>query len=165
MTVSDLTVRVLIVTSDNYLGSEVCTALMRIGTRMAAGFDQHFSRVGITQAQFRTLLAIHQEGGREGITPSALADHLLIERATVSVLTRRMVERGWLARAPGVSRRTFRLVLTRAGTQTLQKLIPLAVELADETVSDISVTRLRQMHTSLDLIEARLRAPGADEEE
>ena len=67
-------------TSDNYLGSEVCTALMRIGTRMAAGFDQHFSRVGITQAQFRTLLAIHQEGGREGITPSALADHLLIER-------------------------------------------------------------------------------------
>ena len=29
---------------------------MRVGTRMATGFDQHFAEFGIMQAQFRALL-------------------------------------------------------------------------------------------------------------
>lgn len=131
---------------------------MRIGTRMAGGFDQHFARLGITQAQFRTLLAVREQGGIAGITPSALADHLLIERATVSVLTGRMVDRGWLARKAGENRRTFRLVLTATGKRLLTTLIPRAVELAEQTLSDIPRGQLRQMRASLELVEARLRA-------
>ena len=150
--------------NDDYLASRVCTALMRIGTRMATGFDQHFAALGITQAQFRTLLAIREQGGADGIAPSALAEHLLIERATVSVLTRRMVEEGWLARKPGENRRTHLLVLTKAGAQKLDALIPRAVALADETLSDISPERLRRMHATLELVEARLRAPEPAEE-
>jgi DNA-binding MarR family transcriptional regulator len=150
--------------ADEYLASRVCTALMRIGTRMATGFDQHFAPCGITQAQFRTLLAIWEQGDTEGITPSALAEHLLIERATVSVLTRRMVEQGWLARKPGENRRTFRLVLTKAGTQALQALIPRAVALANQTLSDMSHDQLRRMQASLELVEARLRASARVEE-
>jgi len=149
---------------DEYLASWVCTALMRIGTRLATGFDQHFAPLGITQAQFRTLLAIWEQGGMEGITPSALAEHLLIERATVSVLTSRMIEQGWLARKPGENRRTFRLVLTEAGTQMLRALIPRAVALADQTLSDISYDQMRQMQASLELVEARLRASAPVEE-
>jgi DNA-binding MarR family transcriptional regulator len=143
---------------DEYLASWVCTALMRIGTRLATGFDQRFAPLGITQAQLRTLLAIREQGGMEGITPSALAEHLLIERATVSVSTSRMVEQGWLVRKPGDNRRTFRLVLTEAGTQMLQELIPRAVALANQTLSDISYDQLRQMYANLELVEARLRA-------
>jgi DNA-binding MarR family transcriptional regulator len=150
--------------SDEYLASWVCTALMRIGTRMATGFDQRFAPLGVTQAQFRTLLAIREQGGAEGITPSELAEHLLIERATISALTSRMVEQGWLAREPGENRRTFRLVLTEAGTQMLEELIPRAVALADQTLSDISDDQLRQMHGSLESVEARLRAPVPVEE-
>ena len=67
---------------------------------MATVFDQKFARFGLTQAQFRVLLAIC-EAGRDGIAPSTLAAQLLIERATVSVLTTRLVERGWLARTAG----------------------------------------------------------------
>ncbi len=164
LTVNSLTVRVLTVT-DEYLASWVCTALMRIGTRMATGFDQHFAPLGITQAQFRTLLAIWEQGGMQGITPSALAEHLLIERATVSVLTRRTLEQHWVARRPGENRRTFRLVLTKAGTQMLQALIPRAVALANQTLSDISDDELRHMRASLDLVEARLRTSAAPAEE
>jgi DNA-binding MarR family transcriptional regulator len=145
-----------------YLPSGICTALMRIGTRMAAGFDKHFAPLAITQAQFRTLLAIRERGGRKGITPSALADHLLIERATVSVLTSRMVEQGWLARKPGENRRTFRLVLTKAGTQVLQGLIPRAVALANQTLADIPRGQLRQMQANLEFVEARLRSPAPE---
>jgi len=137
--------------------SWICTALMRIGTRMATGFDQHFANLGITQAQFRILLAVWEQGGADGIAPSVLADHLLIERGTTSILTSRMVELGWLTRKPGENRRTYRLTLTAAGRQLLDKVIPLAVELADHTLSGISAAQLRQMRTNLELIETRLR--------
>jgi DNA-binding MarR family transcriptional regulator len=143
--------------SDDSITSWVCTALMRIGTRMATGFDQHFAKLGITQAQFRILLAIWEQGGAEGVAPSTLADYLLIERGSVSVLTNRMVERGWLSRQPGENRRTYRLALTRAGNQLLHKVIPRAVGLADHTLSGISRDQLRQMRANLELIEATLR--------
>lgn len=149
---------------DDLLSSTLCTALMRIGTRLAAGFDQHFARQGVTQAQFRVLLAVWDQGGAKGIAPSALADYLLIERATVSVLTGRMVERGWLERAPGENRRTFRLVLTESGGRTLQELIPRAVALADHTLSGITPDDLRRMRANLENVEARLRAYEAPEE-
>jgi len=124
---------------------------------MATGFDQHFAEFGITQAQFRILLAVWEQGGADGIAPSALANHLLIERGTISILTNHMVQRGWLVRNPGENRRTYRLALTPTGRQLLDKVIPLAVELADETLSGISPAQLRQMRANLELIEAGLR--------
>jgi DNA-binding MarR family transcriptional regulator len=142
---------------DKLLTSWICTALMRIGTRMATGFDQHFAELGITQAQFRILLAVWEQGGAEGIAPSVLAHHLLIERGTISVLTNRMIERGWLARQPGENRRTFRLTLTPTSQELLEKVIPLAIELADHTLSGISPAHLQQLRTNLELIEAGLR--------
>ena len=124
---------------------------------MATGFDQHFAELGITQAQFRILLAVWEQGGADGIAPSVLAHHLLIERGTISVLTNRMIERGWLARRPGENRRTFRLTLTPTSQELLEKVIPLAIELADHTLSGISPAHLQQLRTNLELIEARLR--------
>ena len=142
---------------DELLTSWICTALMRIGTRMATGFDQHFAEFGITQAQFRILLAVWDQGGAEGIAPSVLASHLLIERGTISILTNRMIELGWLARKPGENRRTYRLTLTATARRLLERVIPLAVELADHTLSGISPAQLSQMRRNLELIESRLR--------
>ena len=142
---------------EELLTSWICTALMRIGTRMATGFDRHFNELGITQAQFRVLLAVWEQGGEEGIAPSVLADYLLIERGTVSVLTNRMVKNGWLSREPGENRRTYRLALTESGECILQEVMPLAISLADRTLSGISPEQLSQMRTNLDLIETRLR--------
>ena len=131
---------------------------------MATGFDQHFASFGITQAQFRVLLAVRELGRLEGIAPSILADYLLIERGTVSVLTNRMVERGWLSREPGENRRTYRLSLTEAGRQVLQEVIPRAIALADHTLSGISIDELIQMRANLEHIEAKLREYRPPEE-
>jgi DNA-binding MarR family transcriptional regulator len=136
----------------------ICTAMMRIGTRMATGFDQHFAGFGITQAQFRLLLAVLSEGGSQGIAPSSLADHLLIERGTVSVLSSRMVKQGWLKRKPGENRRSHRLVITEAGGQVLQNVAPLALDLAETTLAGFSPEQLDAMRASLELIENKLRA-------
>jgi len=124
---------------------------------MVTGFDQHFAGLEITQAQFRVLLAVWKQGGADGIAPSALADYLLIERGTVSVLTTRMVTRGWLTRQPGENRRTYRLTLTKAGTKLLQDVVPRALALAGHTLAGIPLDQLQQMRASLGLIETRLR--------
>ena len=146
--------------NDELLTSHLCTALMRIGTRMATVFDQHFEASGITQAQFRLMLAVWEEGGEDGIAPSALADHLLIERATISVLTQRMVERGLLERRPGENRRTFRLALTETGRSLLFAVIPQAVALAEETLNHIHPAHLRDLQTMLNVVEQQLRGIG-----
>ncbi len=137
--------------------SMICTAMMRVGTRMATMFDQHFAELGITQAQFRTLLAV-AEAGNDGIAPSALADQLLLERATVTVLTSRLVDRAFLQRLPGDNRRTFRLALTEAGREQLEQVIPRAVQLADATLAEHTDDQLATIWNSLQAIEARVRA-------
>src|SRR5687768_461102 len=88
------------------LSGAICTAMMRIGTRMAAVFDQKFAEQKTTQAQFRTLLVICDVGGEAGISPSDLAAFLLLDRATVTSVTARLVEEGWIERLPGANRRT-----------------------------------------------------------
>lgn len=142
---------------NDLLAPLLCTALMRIGTRMAVVFDQHFATLGVTQAQFRLMLAVWEEGGDAGITPSALADFLLIERATISVLTQRMVQRGLLERRAGENRRTFRLALTEPGRARLFEVIPHAVSLAEETLNGVSSARLHELQAMLDAVERQLR--------
>lgn len=139
------------------LAAWVCTALMRIGTRMATGFDQHFDNLGITQSQFRVLLEVWRHGGREGIAPSALAEILFIERGTTSVIAERMVKLGWLERKPGENRRTYLLALTAGGGQMLTKAATPALALADESTAGISEKELRSMRAGLEKIEATLR--------
>jgi len=140
----------------------ICTAMMRVGTRMATVFDQHFADLGITQAQFRTLLAVWEAGAEEGISPSALAEHLLLERATVTVLTARLVERGLLSRRAGENRRTFRLVLTEEGQAVLQRVLPRAVALANRTLAGPTLDELSQTWEMLRMIEERVRTYGAE---
>jgi len=138
---------------------------MRIGMRMATGFDQHFAELGITQAQFRLLLAVWTQGSAEGITPSVLADFLFIERGTVSVLSNNMVEQGWLERKPGENRRSYRLAITKAGQGVLQNVIPPAIALADATLSGFSRKELEGMRTSLELVETKLRTDKTKQKE
>ncbi len=147
------------------LSAWICTALMRIGTRMATGFDQHFAELGITQAQFRLLLAVWTQGSGEGIAPSVLADFLFIERGTVSVLSNNMVEQGWLERKPGENRRSYRLAITKAGQRVLENVIPPAIALADATLSGFSRKELEGMRTSLELVETKLRTDKTKQKE
>jgi DNA-binding MarR family transcriptional regulator len=141
-----------------YGAAAVCTALMRVGSRMAVGFDKRFAELGITQAKFRTLLVVAEEAAGSGITPSDLADRLLIERASVSSLVKGLVERGLVARVPGENRRTYGVVLTAAGADLLEVLVPRAVELANQTMADVGEPELRLMHAGLERVESRLRA-------
>lgn len=144
--------------SDPELASRVCLALMRVGTRMAVGFDQRFAHFGITQAQFRLLIAVWNCGGATGATPSALADYLFLERATISAMLPRLVETGLLVRLPGENRRSYRLALTDKSGELLRRMAPEAVALADGTLAGFTPEELRQLEASLKQVEQHLRA-------
>lgn len=143
--------------ADPELASRVCLALMRVGTRMAVGFDQRFAHFGITQAQFRLLIAVWNCGGREGATPSALADYLFLERATVSVMINKLLGEGLLAKLPGENRRSYKLTLTEKSGTLMRSMGPEATALADTTLSAFSATELHQLEASLKALEQRLR--------
>lgn len=143
---------------EELLASIICTTLMRVGIRMATLFDQSLSSYGITQAQFRVLMGVKELGNEAGVAPSVLADHLLIERGTVTVLTSRMVELGWLSRAPGENRRTFRLCMTKLGGAKFQEVVPAAIALADQTLEGASLEELKQVLDRLAKLEDHLRA-------
>jgi len=136
--------------------SEVCTALIRLGTRMATHFDHYFEQDGLTQAQFRTLLALCESGEPEPISPSALASKLKIERASVTVLVSKLVERGLVERREGENRRTHLLALTASGGELLARFAPKATALAQESLAPLSLDQLISLRDGLRRVDAIL---------
>ncbi|MCU0647501.1 MAG: MarR family transcriptional regulator [Gemmatimonadaceae bacterium] len=149
------------VSPDDELASRICVALMRLGTRMAVGFDQQFASSGLTQAQFRVMTAVWNIGGPEGATPSALSEYLFIERATVSVLLKRMIAAGLLARRAERDRRSYRVRITAKGGSVLTAVLPRARAVADEILAGMSVRDQRRFERYLMRTEERLRAGDA----
>ncbi len=147
---------------DPELPSRLCLALMRIGTRMAVGFDQRFAEFGLTQAQFRLLIAAWNLGKHEGATPTALAEHLFLERATVSVLIKKLLEQGLLQRLPGENLRSYRVALTEKSGTLLHEVAPRAQSLADATFASFAPDDLPKFEALLKLLETRLRSDAQD---
>lgn len=139
--------------------SRICLAMMRLGTRMASQFDAWFAEQGITQAQFRVLLAVWQLVGRDGsVTPSALADHLFIERPTVTVLIARLTERNLLERvARETDRRSYGLRLTPAGGEMLRATGPRATERGGYTLAPFTDDEQETLLVLLSRLEVHLR--------
>ncbi|MBC8140040.1 MAG: MarR family transcriptional regulator [Armatimonadetes bacterium] len=119
------------------VASQLCLALMRVGTRMSARFDVRFAPHDLTQAQFRALLGVWQMGQGDGaVTPSALADFLLIERPTATALVAKLVNRGLLVRVPAPGdRRSHTLHLTQSGGELLQSAGEAATRLGEKTTA------------------------------
>lgn len=139
--------------------SQICLALMRLGTRMASQFDTWFAEQEITQAQFRVLLGIWQIAGREGmVTPSVLADHLFIERPTVTILVAKLVDRGYLLRVPDSGdRRSHGLRLTESGGKLLQVMGPIATRKGANTLAPFDDAEQETLLALLSRLETHLR--------
>lgn len=148
---------------DPELAGRICLALMRIGTRLASGFDAGFASHGLTQGQFRLLIAVANCEGSTGATPSALADYLFVERATVSVLIKRPLAKRLLARKRGTDARSYRVSLTPAGWEALKAIKPHATASADAALAGIGVRELEALERQLNTVEASLRATRAQD--
>jgi DNA-binding MarR family transcriptional regulator len=138
--------------------SRICLALMRVGIRMAAGFNQHFDKLGLTQAQFRVVLAVWNLGGGAGVTPSELAAYLFLERASVSVLLKKLFDKQLLAPQAGENRRSYRVTLTEQGVALLRRASPTAQSLADATFEGFDAADVQRFEEMVHTLEMRLRS-------
>lgn len=124
---------------------------------MAVGFNQNFDVLGLTQAQFRAVLAVWNLGATVGVTPTELAEYLFLERATVSVLIRKLIAKELLAQRPGDNRRSYRVVLTAKGIELLQRVSPRAQMHADTTFEGFPSDDIQTFENMLVELESRLR--------
>lgn len=146
---------------DPELAGRICLALMRVGTRLASGFDAGFGSHGLTQGQFRLLIAVANCEGSTGATPSALADYLFVERATVSVLIKRPLAKRLLVRRRGTDARSYRVSITPAGWEALKAIKPHATASAATALAGIPTRELEALEKQLAGVEASLRAARA----
>ena len=97
--------------------------LRRAQVNIFADFARTMAGVQITPGQFGVLSLI---GANPGLTQSALARAVGIERSTMVAVIDSLQARGLVERKPSpVDRRSNALILTDAGRALLDKLIPL----------------------------------------
>ena len=131
--------------------SVVLVNFLRLGTRLAAVFDEQFAATGLDQALFRALLAVSEletvSTANDGATLSHLADYLLMDEAEAMALIYRLAETGVLE--PD----TNRLCLTPQGQIMLAEIMPTAITFADNTFAGISQADLSRLLQILAQIE------------
>lgn len=134
---------------------KLCNQLMRLGTHLASIFDREMAGHGLTQAQFRNLIELSCEAQ----SPGLLAERLMLDKATVSLMVRRMEDAGWVQRLPGPNRRTHLLALTDQGKQATESALDSAMLLADRVTEALEQAEVETLRRILDKLENRLRSP------
>jgi DNA-binding MarR family transcriptional regulator len=77
----------------------------------------------LSEGKLRVLIVLHQHP--EGIAPSYLAEKTGVTKATISVMSQRLVRDGLVeARSSQEDRRTKKLLLTPAGKAYTEKVLP-----------------------------------------
>lgn len=97
--------------------------LRRAQVRLFADFARTMAEVQITPGQFGVMSLV---GANSGLTQSALARAVGIERSTMVAVIDTLQARGFVERRPSpVDRRSNALVLTQQGRALLDKLVPM----------------------------------------
>src|SRR4051794_17291744 len=99
-----------------------CLALRQAARRVTQFYDKALSPVGLRITQFPILALIATDGP---MTMKALAERLVMDRATLGHNLRPLQGAGLLELAPGTDRRSRTVALTDAGRQRLQQAQPL----------------------------------------
>jgi len=110
-----------------------------------------FSRWDLSPSQFNVLNVLRDSA--EGLSQTELSRELLTHRSNVTGLIDRLEERKLVKRqsVPG-DRRAYRVVLTEAGQQLLQEILPVFYQAAEEVWSPMSAKRARELVAELDSI-------------
>ena len=122
-------------------------------------FDRRVRPLGLTRAQW---LFLFQLGRRPGVTQSELAEHLDMEKISVSRQADRLQRAGWIERRDHqADRRAYHLFLTPRATRIVDKLDHLATGLRADYLRGVPPARRSALVADLTRIKANLLALGA----
>lgn len=120
-------------------------------------FDERARAIGVTRAQWRTLVSLSRN---EGINQGGLADLLEVEPITLCRMVDRLEEAGLVERrrAPA-DRRAWHIYLTERSRPLLGELRTLAADVTDRATDGLSAAELDALTATLKRMHANLQAP------
>ena len=141
-----------------------CARLRRLTRRITAVYDRELAAVGLRVTQYALLGALHQRpGAAEGVTVSALAERMDMDRTTLTRNLKPLLERGWVSLAADPDdARARRVRLGAAGRAVFAAARPhwqRAQQQVNRTLGEPAVAAL---HDWLDAVTPSFR-PGADD--
>ena len=136
---------------EHYIGYSVTD----VGRLLRTVFERRVRAFGLTRSQWLVIARVYQ---RPGLSQSAIADILEIEKAPAGRLIERMEAKGWLERRNDANdRRINRLHLTREGERLHAAIWPIAEATVDAALADLSVEERRRLTRLMARIKATLQ--------
>ena len=137
-----------------FLTSDVARLLRR-------RFDERARAIGVTRAQWRTLVVLSRN---EGANQGQLAELLEVEPITLCRMIDRLAEAGHVERRRDpADRRAWNIYLTDRSRPLLDRLRVIADEVVDASLAGIDAATQALLTRSLDQIRANLTAPDPKE--
>ncbi len=115
---------------------------------------------GITRREWRILALLH---GNDGLTPSAMAEKVQLDRARTSRAIGALVKKKLIVRTPAVAdRRVAQLAMTTQGKKVYAELMPQVQDINQRILATLTDEESAQFRHSLDRL--RLGAQGLYDE-
>ena len=133
--------------SIGFLISDVSRLLRRV-------YDRRVEPLGLTRAQWRVLVHVYR---REGVSQTALAQVLEIEKPTLGKLVDRLEEKGWVERRIEASdQRARRVVITDQARPLIDQMEELAEDVHADALDGVADEEADQLHDTLMTVKSNL---------
>ena len=133
--------------SIGFLISDVSRLLRRV-------YDRRVEPLGLTRSQWRVLVHVYR---REGVTQTALAQVLEIEKPTLGKLVDRLEQKGWVERrVEERDQRARRLVITEQARPLIDQMEELAEAVHADALDGVADDETDQLHDTLLAVKSNL---------
>jgi DNA-binding MarR family transcriptional regulator len=137
-------------------------ALVRTGERLLACFDQALRHHQLSRAGREALAVL--EGAGEPLSPTAIAERLIVTTASVTSLLDTLERRGLVERhSDPRDRRRLLIVITPDGKAVVDQFLPEVVALQTAALTTLTEAQRRQLVELLATVGANLTTLDADE--
>lgn len=137
-------------------------ALVRTGDRLLAGIDQALRHHRLSRAGREALAVL--DGAGQPLSPTAIAERLIVTTASVTSLLDTLERRGLVERRPDpTDRRRLLIVITQDGKAIVDQFLPEIVALQTAALATLTEAQRRQLVELLATVGANLTTLDADE--
>lgn len=136
-----------------------CTALRKGGRALTRRYDEALAPSGLRTTQYALLATLERTGG---LTLTALADELVLDRTTLSRNLDPLERAGLVRVEQGADRRTRRVALTPSGEEKLALTRPLWRAAQDDLARAFGPERLGTLLREISAIVATARTSAED---
>ena len=135
--------------------TEVHASLVRVGEALLSELDRSKQATfGVAQPVMTTLAVI--DGSPELLTPSEVAERMIVPAASMTSIVDTLESHGWVRRLPNpADRRSVLLEITAEGRTTVDQLLPGIRAIEVESISVLTVAERTAMLVMLEKILGR----------